>query len=125
MSTVDFAEVSRTAHQLALDHGHSAHLYAANYPARPAPPVGKMSRVLEGRFSSIDPTVSRLTRTGTAFKSGRYLTPQSGRSSLAPTGSNPVRWARLRVKPRPTRANVYQRPAGCKLEIKLAVIRQR
>ena len=29
MSTVDFAEVSRTAHQLALDHGHSAHLYAA------------------------------------------------------------------------------------------------
>jgi ribosomal protein L18E len=30
MSTVDFAEVSRTAHQLALDHGHSAYLYAAN-----------------------------------------------------------------------------------------------
>jgi hypothetical protein len=29
MSTVDFAEVSRTAHQLALDHGHSAHLHAA------------------------------------------------------------------------------------------------
>jgi len=29
MSTVDFAEVSRTAHQLALDHSHSAHLYAA------------------------------------------------------------------------------------------------
>jgi hypothetical protein len=61
---------------------------------------------LEGRFSRIDPTVSRLTRTGTAFKSGRYLTPQSGRSSLAPTGSNPVRRARLRVKPRPALANV-------------------
>jgi hypothetical protein len=29
MSTVDFAEVSRTAHQLALDHGLSAYLYAA------------------------------------------------------------------------------------------------
>jgi hypothetical protein len=96
-----------------------------NYPARPAPPVGKMSRVLEGRFSSIDPTVSRLTRTGTAFKSGRYLIPQSGRSPLAPTGSNPVRRARLRVKPRPALANVYQSPTGCKLEIKLAGIGQR
>ena len=29
MSTVDFAEISRTAHQLALDHGHRAYLYAA------------------------------------------------------------------------------------------------
>ena len=28
MSTVDHAEVFRTAHQLAADHGHSAHLYA-------------------------------------------------------------------------------------------------
>jgi hypothetical protein len=29
MSTVDFAEVSRTAHQLTLDHGHGAYLHAA------------------------------------------------------------------------------------------------
>jgi hypothetical protein len=29
MSTVDFVEVSRTAHKLALDHGHNAYLYAA------------------------------------------------------------------------------------------------
>jgi hypothetical protein len=29
MSAVDYVEVSRTAHQLALDHGHNAYLHAA------------------------------------------------------------------------------------------------
>ena len=29
MSVVDYVEVSRKAHQLALDHGHNAYQYAA------------------------------------------------------------------------------------------------
>jgi hypothetical protein len=40
MSTVDFAEVLRTAHQLALDHGHGAYLYAAKL-AREASAAGR------------------------------------------------------------------------------------
>jgi hypothetical protein len=40
MSRVDYAEVSRTAHQLALDHGHSAYQYAAKL-AREADLEGK------------------------------------------------------------------------------------
>ena len=42
MSTVDFAEVSRTALQLALDHGHGAYLYAANV-SREASAAGRQN----------------------------------------------------------------------------------
>ena len=31
MSAVDYVEVSRTAHQLALDHGHNAYQRAAKF----------------------------------------------------------------------------------------------
>jgi hypothetical protein len=40
MSAVDYVEVSRTAHQLALDHGHNAYLYAAKL-SREADAEGK------------------------------------------------------------------------------------
>jgi hypothetical protein len=40
MSAVDYVKVSRTAHQLALDHGHNAYLYAAKL-AREANAAGK------------------------------------------------------------------------------------
>jgi hypothetical protein len=40
MSEVDYVEVSRTAHQLALDHGHNAYLHAAKL-AREANVEGK------------------------------------------------------------------------------------
>ncbi len=40
MSAVDYVEVSRTAHQLAADHGHNAHLYAARL-SREAEAAGK------------------------------------------------------------------------------------
>jgi len=40
MSMIDYVEVSRTAHQLALDHGHNAYLYAAKL-AREANAEGK------------------------------------------------------------------------------------
>jgi hypothetical protein len=40
MSAVDYAEVSRTAHQLAADHGHNAYLYAARL-SREADAEGK------------------------------------------------------------------------------------
>ena len=40
MSEVDYVEVSRTAHQLALDHGHNAYLQAAKW-AREANVEGK------------------------------------------------------------------------------------
>jgi hypothetical protein len=48
MSTVDFAEVSRTAHQLALDHGHGAHLYAAKL-SREAGAAGRQDEQSFGR----------------------------------------------------------------------------
>jgi hypothetical protein len=40
-------------------------------------------------------------------------------------GVEPGHATSLRVNPRPVLANVYQRPAGYKLKIKLAGIRQR
>jgi hypothetical protein len=40
MSAVDYVEVSRTAYQLALDHGLNAHLYADKL-AREANAAGK------------------------------------------------------------------------------------
>jgi hypothetical protein len=87
MGTADFAEVSRTAHQLALDHGHGAHLYAAELSREAGAAAGRQDEAEFGCcFSNIDPTVSKLTRTGTAFKSGRYLIPPSGRSSLVRRG---------------------------------------
>jgi hypothetical protein len=48
MSTVDFAEVSRTAHQLALDHGHGARLYAAKL-SREAGAAGRQDEQSFGR----------------------------------------------------------------------------
>jgi hypothetical protein len=41
MSTVDYVEVARTAHQLSADHGRSAHLYAAKL-AEKAEAEGKL-----------------------------------------------------------------------------------
>ena len=40
MSAVDYTEVYRTAHQLAADHGHNAHLFAARL-SREAEAEGK------------------------------------------------------------------------------------
>jgi hypothetical protein len=34
MSAVDYVEVSRTAHQLVLDHGPTAYLYAAKLASK-------------------------------------------------------------------------------------------
>jgi hypothetical protein len=41
LTEADWLEVSRTAHQLALDHGQSAHVYAAKL-AREAAKEGKL-----------------------------------------------------------------------------------
>ena len=41
MSTVDYVEVARTAHQLAADHGPNAHLYAARL-SQEAETTGKL-----------------------------------------------------------------------------------
>jgi hypothetical protein len=43
MSTVDYVEVARTAHQLSADHGRSAHLYAAKL-AQKAEAEGKLDK---------------------------------------------------------------------------------
>jgi hypothetical protein len=55
---------------------------------------------------------------------GRWQSDKQPFSQTA-SGSNPVIRTSLRVNPRPVLANVYQRPAGDKLKIKLAGIRQR
>jgi hypothetical protein len=46
VTEIDYIEVSRTAHQLAADHGHGAHVYAAKL-AKEAAAEGK---TLEAEF---------------------------------------------------------------------------